>query len=157
LWGNSSHAYSFRPSVGMSGGLLTMWDTLEVEIWLSTNEHVLWCHRRFLKAREVLYLANVYAPCDLGVKQTLWDSLLGRIQALNGERVCVCGDFNAVRSNEERRSSSVGSRALDHIPFNHFINDAILIDLPLSGRKFTWYKDDSLAMSRLDRFLLSEE
>ncbi|MCI23579.1 cysteine-rich receptor-like protein kinase, partial [Trifolium medium] len=45
----------------------------------------------------------------------------------------------------------------DHIPFNQFIDESVLIDLPLSGRKFTWYKGDELSMSRLDRFLLSEE
>ncbi|GAU41926.1 hypothetical protein TSUD_25670 [Trifolium subterraneum] len=35
--------------------------------------------------------------------------------------------------------------------------DNNLIDFPLSGRKFTWFKGDGLSMSRLDRFLLSEE
>ncbi|GAU26347.1 hypothetical protein TSUD_101800 [Trifolium subterraneum] len=158
LWGSSPHAFSFRPSVGVSGGLLTMWDTSEVEVWSSTSrEHVLWCHRRFLKAGEEFYLANVYAPCEMGAKQSLWNSLLGRIHLLNGERVCVCWDFNAVRSIEERRSFRAGSRSSDHIPFNQFIDDVVLIDLPLSGRKFTWYKGDGLAMSCLDRFLLSEE
>ncbi|GAU50364.1 hypothetical protein TSUD_409370 [Trifolium subterraneum] len=135
-----------------------MWDTSEVEVWSSTScEHVLWCHGRFLKTGEEFYLANVYAPCGLGAKQSLWNSLLGRILLLNGERVCVCGDFNAVRSIEERRSARAGSHSSDHIPFNRFIDDAVLIDLPLSGRKFTWYKGDGLAMSRIDRFLLSEE
>ncbi|MCI20486.1 endonuclease/exonuclease/phosphatase family protein, partial [Trifolium medium] len=31
-------------------------------------------------------------------------------------------------------------RSSDHIPFNQFIDDDVLIDLPLSGRKFIWYK-----------------
>ncbi|PNX89483.1 cytochrome p450, partial [Trifolium pratense] len=31
LWGNSSHGFSYRPSVGASGGLLTLWDSSEVE------------------------------------------------------------------------------------------------------------------------------
>ncbi|MCI24787.1 endonuclease/exonuclease/phosphatase family protein [Trifolium medium] len=96
-----------------------MWDSSEVEVWSSTSrEHVLWCHGRFLKSDEEFFLANVYAPCEQGVTQTLWDSLSGRIQLLNGERVCVCGDFNAVRSIEERRSSREGPRSSDHIPFN---------------------------------------
>jgi hypothetical protein len=46
---------------------------------------------------------------------------------------------------------------LDHVPFNRFIEDNNLVDLPLHGRKFTWFKGDGLSMSRLDRFLLSEE
>jgi hypothetical protein len=41
--------------------------------------------------------------------------------------------------------------------FNRFIDDNFLIDLPLCGRKFTWYRGDDLSMSRLVRFLFSEE
>ncbi|MCI93192.1 endonuclease/exonuclease/phosphatase family protein, partial [Trifolium medium] len=48
-------------------------------------------------------------------------------------RVCVCGDFNAAKNVDERRSSRGGSCPLDHIPFNCFIEDNNLIDLPLSG------------------------
>lgn len=40
--------------------------------------------------------------------------------------------------------------------FGEFISEVGLIDLPLIGRKFTWYKLDRSAMSRLYRFLISE-
>ncbi|GAU37415.1 hypothetical protein TSUD_361200 [Trifolium subterraneum] len=34
---------------GALGGLLTLWDSTEVEVWASESyEHVLWCHGRFL-------------------------------------------------------------------------------------------------------------
>ncbi|GAU32779.1 hypothetical protein TSUD_152270 [Trifolium subterraneum] len=101
--------------------------------------------------------ANVYVPCDAGEKQSLWNSLSGRLQSLVGERVCVCEDFNAVRSVEERHFSMEGSRSLDHIPFSRFIDENVLIDLPMSGRKLNWYKGGCLSMSRLDMLLLSEE
>ncbi|GAU20542.1 hypothetical protein TSUD_131000 [Trifolium subterraneum] len=158
LWGNSPHAFSYRPSAGASGGLLTLWDSSEVEVWSTeSREHVLWCHGRITKTGEVFYVANVYAPCDDGAKQVLWASLSTRIQSLDRQRVCVCGDFNAVKHVDERRSSRGKPSSLDHIPFNRFIEDNNLVDLPLSGRKFTWFKGDGLSMSRLDRFLLSEE
>jgi len=41
--------------------------------------------------------------------------------------------------------------------FNNFIEENMLIDLPLCGRLFTWYRGDGVSMSRLDRFLLSEK
>jgi len=41
--------------------------------------------------------------------------------------------------------------------FNNFIVESTLIDLPLCGRLFTWYRGDGVSMSRLDRFLLSEK
>jgi exonuclease III len=158
LWGNSPHAFSYRHSVGASGGLLTLWDSSEVEVWSSeSRDHVLWCHGRFITSGEEFYVANVYAPCEDGAKQRLWDSLSARLQSLGRSRVCVCGDFNAVRHADERRSARAGSRSADIIPFNMFIEDNNLVDLPLHGRKFTWFKGDGLSMSRLDRFLISEE
>ncbi|GAU45931.1 hypothetical protein TSUD_100080 [Trifolium subterraneum] len=78
-------------------------------------------------------------------------------KAFGGLSLAGCGDFNAVRCQEERQSSRVGPRQSDHIPFNSFIEDNNFVDLPLGGRKFTWYKGNDLSMSRLDRFLLSEE
>ncbi|KAK2427386.1 hypothetical protein QL285_025969 [Trifolium repens] len=158
VWGSSPLGYSFRPSVGASGGLLTLWDTTEVEVWSSlSRDHVLWCHDRFIKSGEEFMVANVYAPCDSGAKQGLWDSLSVRLQSLRGTRVCICRDFNAVRGPDERRSTSAGQRLQDNIAFSRFIDDNFLIDLPLCGRNFTWYRGDGLSMSRLDRFLLSEE
>jgi hypothetical protein len=54
-------------------------------------------------------------------------------------------------------SNSVGQRPQDNIAFSRFIDDNFLIDLPLCGRKFTWYRGDGGSMSRLDIFLLSAE
>jgi hypothetical protein len=71
--------------------------------------------------------------------------------------VCVCGDFNEVRYAEERRSLRGDGAAVATQYFNVFITDNGLIDLPLCGRRFTWYKGDGSSMSRIDRFLLSEE
>ncbi|GAU10636.1 hypothetical protein TSUD_419760, partial [Trifolium subterraneum] len=64
---------------------------------------------------------------------------------------------NAVKSLDERRSLRGGQNSSAFLAFNLFIEDNTLVDLPLSGRKFTWYKGDGLSMSRLDRFLLSED
>jgi exonuclease III len=70
LWGTSPVGFSFRPSVGASGGLLTLWDPAEVEMWSSiSHEHVLWCHGRVVSSGEEFIVANVYAPCDPGAKQ----------------------------------------------------------------------------------------
>lgn len=70
---------------------------------------------------------------------------------------CVAGDFNSVRSTSERRGVSVQPASRDMEGFNEFICDMGLIDLPLVGRKFTWHRANGSCMSRLDKFLLSEE
>nr|KYP48621.1 hypothetical protein KK1_029682 [Cajanus cajan] len=38
--------------------------------------------------------------------------------------------------------------------FDEFITEAVLVDLPLVGKKYTWYKIDGKCMSRLDKFLV---
>lgn len=155
---DSSYDYSYRSSVGASGGLLTMWDTTEVEVWSSfSQEHMLQIHGRVRSNNEEFYLFNIYAPCDLRAKAELWEAISERLQSLRRKKVCACGDFNVVRKPEERRSVIGGGVSLDINAFNLFIEENGLIDLPLNGRSFTWYKGDGSSMSRIDRYLLSEE
>ncbi|KEH40025.1 endonuclease/exonuclease/phosphatase family protein [Medicago truncatula] len=114
-------------------------------------------HGSMYRSNEEFYLFNIYAPCDRAAQKLLWDSLSLRLQQLRGRKVCVCGDFNDVWCSEERRSVNVRHSSLDFSHFNSFIGDNSLHDLPLGGRKFTWFKGDGRSMSRLDRFLLSED
>jgi len=83
-------------------------------------------------------------------------SLVSKIAVIKGSEG-VCGDFNAVRRSEERRSARGGGVSLDINSFNLFIEDNGLIDFSLSGRSFTWFKEDGKSMSRIDRYLLSKE
>jgi hypothetical protein len=89
MWEGQPAAFSFRPSIGASGGLLTLWDSTEVEVWSSSSfDHVLSIHGRFISSNEEFHLFNVYAPCNGNDRQVLWDSLTVRLQALRG-RTCV--------------------------------------------------------------------
>lgn len=42
------------------------------------------------------------------------------------------------------------------IKFREFVINLEIVDLPLSGGKFTWYRTDSSTMSRFDWLLLFE-
>jgi hypothetical protein len=44
---------------------------------------------------------------------------------------------------------------LDMIVFNDFVDRMNLIDLPILGRKFVWFRPNKITMSRLDIFLVS--
>lgn len=56
--------------------------------------------------REKINVLNVYTPCDDRRKKEVWDELSRRISCLNREGLCVIGDFNAIRCEEERRGSA---------------------------------------------------
>ncbi|XVF65903.1 hypothetical protein PTKIN_Ptkin09bG0288100 [Pterospermum kingtungense] len=69
---------------------------------------------------------------------------------------CLGGDFNVVRTPEEKRGESVNTRAL--YDFSNFIEGLGLVDLPLLGGVFTWSSNRKApSFSRLDRFLLDPE
>lgn len=43
------------------------------------------------------------------------------------------------------------------MPYNNFIQENMLIHLPLCSLRSTWFKGDGVSMNRIDRFLLLEE
>ncbi len=95
IWNDVNVNYSFQPSRGASGGLATLWDCSEVEVWASIQfEHVLGIQGRFVKTGEEFFLLNVYAPCDTNRQQTLWYNISSRLAPLNDYNICVWGDFN---------------------------------------------------------------
>jgi hypothetical protein len=69
---------------------------------------------------------------------------------------CLGGDFNAVTMPAERRGSSSAGGQAERNEFALFIEAFEVVDIPVTGKHFTWFNYDSSSMSRLDRFLLSE-
>jgi hypothetical protein len=45
----------------------------------------------------------------------------------------------------------------DTIEFGEFLEALELVDMPLIGRRFTWFHPNGITMSRLDRVLLSHD
>ncbi|GKE38640.1 RNA-directed DNA polymerase, eukaryota, reverse transcriptase zinc-binding domain protein [Tanacetum coccineum] len=95
----------------------------------------------------------VYAPQDSRNKQILWDFLHHEICKWKGE-VIIMGDFNEVRYKADRFGSSFNAHGANL--FNSFISAAGLIEVSLGGCRFTWCHKSAKKMSKLDRFLLSE-
>ncbi|CAJ2637710.1 unnamed protein product [Trifolium pratense] len=66
------------------------------------------------------------------------------------------GDFNSITKVGERRGSNGAGCQSERVEFAQFIDAFEVVDIPLMGKKFTWFNSDGTVMSRLDRFLLSE-
>ena len=68
----------------------------------------------------------------------------------------MLGDFNVIRYPTERFGYNSFSPAM--FKFSDFIAKHSLIDLPLVGGEYTWFRDsDSPSMSRLDRVLMTTD
>nr|GEY18038.1 RNA-directed DNA polymerase, eukaryota [Tanacetum cinerariifolium] len=77
--------------------------------------------------------------------------LIGR---WNGD-VVIMGDFNEVRSANKRRGSMFYPSMARC--FNNFISSSGLVDIKLEGFSFTWSHPSASKLSKLDRFLVSED
>ncbi|GJY04866.1 RNA-directed DNA polymerase, eukaryota [Tanacetum coccineum] len=105
-----------------------------------------------ITGKDLLIIA-VYAPHDNKDKQMLWDYLTYEIGKWKGE-VVIMGDFNEVRYKSDRFGSVFNVRGAN--VFNSFISSAGLEEVPLGGSTFTWCHKSATKMSKLDRFLISE-
>ncbi|GJW15090.1 RNA-directed DNA polymerase, eukaryota [Tanacetum coccineum] len=64
------------------------------------------------------------------------------------------GDFNEVRTNDERRGSWFNS--YNASLFDQFISSSGLVDVKMKGYTFTWSHPSANKMSKVDRFLISD-
>ncbi|XP_071713722.1 uncharacterized protein [Rutidosis leptorrhynchoides] len=154
LWGNKNFEYIFKPSVGLSGGLIMIWDPSRFCVsGVVEREFFLGIRGRWAGKMVESIILNVYGPHNDTLKQKLWESLDNIMQVDVGDWI-ICGDFNEVRKRTERKNCEfIENRAK---MFNDFIDKANLIEIPLGGMKFTRISDDGLKYSKLDRFLVSE-
>ena len=159
IWGDSTAQWDYVPSVQAAGGLLCMWNnsTLEVVRRVKSRSFLMLEGRCILNDQR-LVIVNVYAPCDLDGKKALWDDLRQLKVSNPGGLWCVLGDFNSIRSAEERVSLS--QRRIDPhdiATFNQWISDLELQEIKSVGPNYTWIRPNGYVKSRLDRFLVSDQ
>ena len=95
----------------------------------------------------------MYGPNDDGQWATLWEEL-SQVRARWPMAWCLVGDFNIIRYPCERLGCELFSPAM--FAFSDFIDSNSLVDLPLEGASFTWFRDSGLpSMSRIDKALVS--
>jgi exonuclease III len=159
IWGSEDCSWAVCPSVGNSGGMLSIWrKSSSTLIFSFVGEGYVGVCLEWGVERRRCFVVNVYSKCDLLVKRRLWETLTSVKMNLGGENWCFLGDFNSVISREERRGvSHVDSFSQEMREFADFVENLELVDIPIIGRRFTWFHPSGNAMSRIDRVLLSEE
>ncbi|GJR49790.1 RNA-directed DNA polymerase, eukaryota [Tanacetum coccineum] len=78
------------------------------------------------------FFCLVYAPLPVSSKRFLWDYMSVLLRRWNGE-VIMMGDFNEVRSRDERRGSCFNLYSAK--VFNQFISSSGLVDIKMEGFK----------------------
>ncbi|KAK1363683.1 hypothetical protein POM88_039244 [Heracleum sosnowskyi] len=120
IWGNGEVSGLFQGSEGLSGGLAIIWDSsifncLEV----SSNRNLIWANMVEFVTGSEFHCINVYMPNSNTLRQEVFSSIKGTIMGKVGDFFIISGDFNSVRSQEER--SQCLYRDMDSIALNNFI------------------------------------
>nr|GEY01378.1 RNA-directed DNA polymerase, eukaryota [Tanacetum cinerariifolium] len=153
-WSNYAFDYVHSDAVGNSGGILCVWDTKEFcKKNCTVSDYFVIVRGVWVKIVANLLIVAVYAPHDLKDKCLLWDYLT-HVSNHWDEEVMMMGDFNEVRFKSDRFGSFFNERGADM--FNSFISNASLEEVPLGGCAYTWCHKSASKMSKLDRFLISE-
>ncbi|KAJ9539609.1 hypothetical protein OSB04_026115 [Centaurea solstitialis] len=152
--GVSLDSFEFVSSIGNSGGLLTCWDSSNFKCSQTLKDkYFSVVLGNWVGVDGTVGLVNIYGPNSVSDRKDLWTKLLA---VLSNEEIkwCIFGDFNEVRSVDERLNSCCNQGGMDD--FNRFIEDGGLVEIPLIGRRFTRISDDGIKFSKLDRFLSNQ-
>lgn len=156
LWGNEDILAEGAASDGNSGGLISFWrpNFFTLESKIVSNRYVLLVGT-VVGVNLRCGFGNIYAPNDDAEREVFWAELQSVIVDASVPWMLM-GDFNVVRSAEEKIGMTLNQAALN--VFSDFIENLGLIDLPLVGGKFTWCSNREMAtVCRLDRFLVAPE
>ncbi|GJT43876.1 RNA-directed DNA polymerase, eukaryota [Tanacetum coccineum] len=153
-WGNSIFDHAYSDSVGSSRGILCIWDPNSFNKHsVTVSDYFVIIRGTWRTSRQKVLMIVVYGPHDCRDKQSLWEFLHHEISKWRGE-VIIMGDFNKVHLTSDRFGSNFNE--LGAHMFNSFIADSGLVEVPLGGCHFTWCLKSAKKMSKLDRFLVSE-
>lgn len=155
LWGNYQFDFASSSAIGRSGGLLSVWDpSVFIKASILSMENLLIVEGEWAFKKMKCFMINFYAPQEERKKNDLWNFIRNFMSQHQGNYL-VFGDFNVVRSSSERIGSIFNHRSVSD--FNEFINDCRFWDVPLGGHAFTRISSNGEKLSRLDRFLVSED
>lgn len=146
--------YAYIPSRGVSGGLITIWNSSIFTGTVVLSEffaHII--NFKATQSVDTWNLVNIYGPCQ-GDDRITYTNWLFDLDIPDDENWLLLGDFNYIRSPSDRNKP--GGDCNDMLKFNEFIREQCLVELPIKGRLYTWsnMQSDPL-LEKLDWFLTS--
>lgn len=158
IWKTKEVRWSAEGAVGRSGGILTCWDERKFACSSTWNlGRAVIVNGMWRETMEEICLINVYVPCNREEKSRLWDMLSLVVEQAARSHICIIGDFNSILDTGERVGSGWQVSSRERMEFKDFVENNKLIDVALQGRKYTWYKDNGMCKSRIDRALINEK
>ncbi|GJR39911.1 RNA-directed DNA polymerase, eukaryota, partial [Tanacetum coccineum] len=154
MWGNSNYDFVCSDSLGNSGGIICIWEkSFFKKEHVTISDNFIAIYGTWIPNKVKILMVAIYAPQQPSNRRILWEYMSIVLGRWNGESILM-GDFNEVRSKDERRGSWFN--AFNARLFEQFISSSGLIDVKMEGYAFTWSHPSAQKMSKLDRFLVSD-
>jgi exonuclease III len=130
------YSFAYAPSEGASGGILVVWNSSVFKGFLVQSQKFgLIINFTSMHNNEQWTLVCVYGPCK-GVDRDNFVAWLYNLIIPLGENWLVLGDFNFVRSHENRNKPR--GDVHDMFMFNDIIGHLGLLELPIKGCAYSW-------------------
>lgn len=153
MWGEPDINWIHSPSVGPSGGLITLWDSKYFRLSSSqVSRHWISVCGTIISHKFQCAIINLYNPCSVESRALVWQELV-EFSANNPLPCLISGDFNEILNPHERGSQSFSPQG--SLDFHDFIQKVGLIELKASNGLFTWFRGRS--KSKLDRIFVQSE
>ena len=149
LWGSTYVDWIVLDAIHTARDVLLMWDKRIFEkvecVVGSFSVSVLL--KGVVNDFEWVY-SGVYGPNDDSLSDSMWVEL-DSMRSWWTLAWCLFGDFNIIRYPAERVRCTSFNPAM--FKFTDFIEKHLMVDLPLVGGEYTWFRDsDNPPMSRID-------
>lgn len=152
-WFNDGFDWVDVPANEGSGGLVLVWDPefFRKEDCVRGGRWI-WLQGRLTGKNVSVAFALVYGPNNVGDRRVVWRQLID-LKHRSSTPLMVFGDFNEVMKPEERKGGNRLYAGMED--FQAWQQEMGLVELPLLGRKYTWYRNSSA--SRIDRVFIDVE
>ena len=150
ILGNRNFIWNFLPARGSAGGILVgiSGDLFDVVSW-DIRKFSVSVIASFKADGKLIRITTVYGSAYECGKQDFLSELHSLFIDWDGPAI-IGGDFNLVRSQEDKNNRAVDFKWVDK--FNAWIEIWGLMEINVAGRHYTWSNNqENLVMSRIDR------
>lgn len=153
IWNDTDVSWYSSPSIGNSGGLLSLWNH---SFFKMTSCRV---ERNWIALSGIISnlsfhctVINIYNPCNVDSRKEVWETLIDLWNSTNLPMLII-GDFNEILSPSERGSQAFSQEGIT--AFANFIHTMELMEISPNNGTFTWFSGNR--KSKLDRCLVHSE
>ena len=154
LWGSHFVDWGALDAIDIAGGVILMWDRRVFErVDSVVGSFPISIVLKGVSDGFEWICSGVYGLTNGSLRDAMWPGL-DLVKSRWAGAWCLLGDFIVIRYPTERFGCNSFSPTM--FKFSDFIAKHSLIDLPLVGGEYTWFRhSDSPFMSKLDRVLMT--